>query len=77
MPHYFFHVRDSGGLTEDPEGTECADEAQARAEAIAGARDLMAEHVRMGLDVSNWCYEIVDDHGHRVMTVPFIEAIRR
>ncbi len=77
MPRYFFHVRANDGLVEDPERIECADEGSIREEAIEGARQLMAEHIRKGVDVSDWSYEIVDEHDRPVMTVAFSQAIRR
>ncbi len=76
MPRYFFHVREIVTLVEDEEGTECADGAAAREEAIRAARDVMAEHVRKGLDVSCWSFEINDEQGRPVMTVPFSAALR-
>ena len=77
MPRYFFHVREVVPLVEDEEGTECADDAQAREEAIEGARDVMAEYVRKGLDVSCWSFEIEDEQGRPVMTVPSSAALQR
>ena len=77
MPRYFFHVHEAAGVTEDPEGAECQDEAAARKEAIEAARDIMAEHVRKGLDVSGWSFEIVDERGRPALIVPFAEAVQR
>jgi hypothetical protein len=62
---------------EDPDGSECPDDASIRREAIEGAREIMAEHIRKGRDVSDWSFEIVDEDNRPVMTVPFSEAIRR
>ena len=76
MPRYFFHVRQDKDFVEDSEGVECTDSGHAKAEAIEGACDLMAEHILKGLDVSDWSYEIVDEDGRLVMTVPFAEAIQ-
>ena len=62
---------------EDPDGSECPDDASIRREAIEGAREIMAEHIRKGRDVSDWSFEIVDEDNRPVMTVPFSEPIRR
>ena len=39
---YFMHISDAHGFVVDEEGTELPDDAAARAEAIAAARDVMA-----------------------------------
>ena len=79
VSRYFFRVRDSSGFVEeeDPKGTECPDEASLKAEAVESARDVMAEYIRQGLDVSSWSYEVVDEHDRPVLTLPFSEAVRR
>ncbi len=77
MPRYFLHVREAGDLVEDPDGTEFPDEAAVRKEAVEAAREIMAEHIRKGLDVSGWCFEITDANGRSIMTVPFSEAVQR
>ncbi len=77
MPRYFFHVYETKGTVEDTEGIEFPDEAAARLEAMRAARDIMAEHIRKGEDVSGWLFEIADGSGWPIMTVPFSEAIRR
>ncbi len=77
MPRYCFHVRESDNFVGGPEGTECADDEHARVEAAVGVRDIMVEYIRKGLDVSGWVYEIVDEQGRPVMTVPFSEAVQR
>ncbi len=77
MPRYFLHVREAGDLVEDPDGTEFPDEAAVRKEAVEAAREIMAEHIRKGLDVSGWSFEVVDEDGRPVMSVPFSEAVQR
>lgn len=60
----------------DDEGSECPDLAAAKAKAIAAARDLMAEHVRLGrpLDLSHRM-EVADDHGKVLAVLPFREIV--
>ena len=77
MPRFFFHIRDSDGLVEDPEGIECRDPSAIRDEAVGAARDLMADHIRKGFDVSGWSYEVVDERGRPILTLRFAEAVRR
>ncbi len=77
MPRYFFHVREAADLVEDLDGIEFPDDAAAGAEAIEAARDIMAEYIRKGQDVSGWCFEIADGSSRPIMTVPFSEAVQR
>ena len=77
VPRYFLHVREAGDLVEDPDGTDFPDEAAVRKEAIEAAREIMAEHIRKGLDVSSWSFEVVDEDGRLIMSVPFSEAVQR
>ncbi len=77
MPRYFLHVREAGDLVEDPDGVDFPDVAAARMEAVAAAREIMAEHIRKGLDVSSWSFEVVDEDGRLIMSVPFSEAVQR
>ncbi len=73
----FFHVHETDGVVEDSDGLDFSDETAARREAIKAAREIMAAHIRKGLDVSGWSFEIADGSGWPIMAVPFSEAIRR
>ena len=79
MPRFFFNVHHRSGpdgVALDPDGDEMADVAMVREHALAVARDLIA---RTHLDsVSNWfdcAFEITDEHGRAVMTVPFTDIV--
>ena len=84
MPRYFFHLRHGAGpeglppgiLAMDPEGDDLAGPEEARAHALMVARDLIA---RARLDaVVDWftcSFEVADEDGHRVATVPFSETV--
>jgi len=74
MPLYFFHVCNGNGFTEDEEGRELADEAEARAAAVAGARDIMAEEMRSGQLNPASFIEVEDSEHRHLFTVPFSEA---
>ena len=79
MPRYFFNVRyrpGPGGLAVDPEGDELADVSAAREHALAQARDMIAR-TRTDL-VRDWmvcAFEVVDDDGKSVLTVPFSDTV--
>ncbi|WP_376778278.1 DUF6894 family protein [Rhizobium laguerreae] len=48
MPKYFFHVRRNDVFEEDVEGIDLASLEQAREEAIAAAREIIAERICAG-----------------------------
>ena len=74
MPLFFFHICNGNGFIEDEEGRELADEAEARASALAGARDIMAEEMRAG-QLNPASFIEVEDSEHRYLfTLPFSEA---
>ena len=77
MSRYFFHIHETEGTAEDVDGVEFPNEAAAHKEAVRAARDIMAEYIRKGRDVSGWSFEITDGSGWPVMAVPFSAAIRR
>jgi hypothetical protein len=73
MPRYYFHVRDGDDLRKDPEGIELPDLEAARAKAVSlacaswSAAPPDREH-------NDRTFEISDETGQRVLTVPFSEA---
>lgn len=76
MPRYYRHIRQGDQLIEDPEGIDLADLDAARAEAIEGIRDLVAEAIRQGKE--DWLMDgivIMDEAGRELMRIPFIEAL--
>ncbi|MCB5176587.1 MULTISPECIES: DUF6894 family protein [Microvirga] len=76
MPRYYRHIRQGDQLIEDPDGIELPDLARARAEALAGIRDILAEAIKRGADDSlDDAVVIADETGRELMTVPFIEAL--
>lgn len=78
MPRYYFHVRTTGDLVTDPEGSDLVDLMAARAEAIANARGAMSASILEGIDLSgSAAVEIHDDTGRLLMRVPYSDAIRR
>jgi len=73
MPHYFFRIINDID-TEDSEGLELDSLASARHKAVAFARDLAAEAVRLGgVDLNHRI--VVEDEAHDPMlTVTFRDA---
>jgi hypothetical protein len=75
MPRFFFHACRRGGRIEDPQGSDFIDLDAARADAVAAARELLAENIQIGADISDWWFEITDEPGMLLTTVPFRDAI--
>jgi len=76
MPRYYRHIRQGDLLIEDPEGIDLPDLAAARAEALEGIRDILAEAIRQGRD--DWLEQaivIADGTGRALTTIPFVEAL--
>ena len=76
MPRFFFRVRDGDGLSEDPEGSELPNLDAARAEALAAARQLVADRLRRGDLSGGQAFEICDDAGRLLATVSFGDAAK-
>ena len=79
MPRYFMNLRHrpgENGLAVDHEGDELADETLVRAHALHVARETIAKD-RMAT-LRDWMvcsFEITDEAGEHVMTVPFSEVV--
>ena len=78
MPVFFLHLRNGTEVTEDLEGEIFDDLASAKREALQGAREIMADHLRYGeaLGVRRE-FVISDEVGNLLSTVPFSAAIQR
>ena len=78
MPHCFLHVRNGPDLLQDPDGQELADLAAAKEEAVAVARDLMAECLRSGQPLGlGRMMVIADENGDITYEVAFRAALPR
>jgi len=79
MPRYFFNVRyrpGPTGLAVDPEGEELADVNAARETALAQARAMIARERHTFIrDWMDCAFEIVDEQGQPVLTVPFSDTV--
>lgn len=75
MSHYYFHLNNKNGSVRDLEGGDYADLDDARNEAIESAREIMAERIYIGQEADGSVFEIVDEAGRTVLTVPFETAM--
>jgi hypothetical protein len=73
----FFHTRKQGVLADDEQGAEFDSLEEAHREAIASAREIMAERIVMGRPIHGVSFEITDEHGKVVLTVPWEDALAR
>lgn len=79
MPRFFFNVRHRPGpegLAVDPEGEELADVNAARERALSQARVMIARERHTF--IRDWmvcAFEIMDEDGQPVLTVPFSDTV--
>jgi len=76
MPQFFLNVRDGDHLTRDVEGIEAANLEAARAEALAAARDVLGDELKNDQVQDNRQYEITDEAGQVVATIPLMDALK-
>ena len=72
---YYFNIRTASGIVEDPEGTKHPNIQAAREEALAKARDMIAEGDQKGDDRRGWHVEITNRANQPVLTVAFAEVL--
>ncbi len=75
MPTFFFHFRDGGELTEDPDGANLPDVDAARAKALKAAREAVAGGIKAGRLVLGQSIVITDDAGRELATVSAREVL--
>ena len=75
MPHFYLDVSDGDQVIQDLDGIDFADRETAIAEAVAGARDLVAHGIMQNEDVSGQTFIIRGNHGETVATVPFRDTL--
>lgn len=76
MPRYFFHVRDSDGLSEDNEGAILPGDEQARLEALKAAREMLAEKIIRDEVLDGTQFEVVRYDGSLIAKVPLRSVMR-
>jgi uncharacterized protein YoaH (UPF0181 family) len=77
MARYFFNVIAAADSIVDLEGSELPNMQSARTEGIEQIRELMADAIRSGFDISSRRIEIRDGSGTLLATMPFTDAIRK
>jgi len=75
MPRFFFDVVDGSEVTSDQEGVDFADVEAAMAEAVQGARDLVAHGIMRNEDLSGQSFSIRDETGQTVARLPFRDTL--
>ncbi len=70
MPRYYFHVTNGQETLKNPKGMDLPGNAAAREEAVVLARELKQGKVAPGRTWEDWFVTVVDQHGHRVDSVP-------
>jgi hypothetical protein len=75
MPKYYFHIRKGDVFEEAVEPIEADGREAVEEEAIEAARDLLAEGDLVGLDRRLWVFEVADESGTTILSMPFSEAI--
>jgi hypothetical protein len=76
MPRYYFHIRKDGHLEEDHEGAVFPSLDDACEEALQAAREMLAEKVLANDVIDGQQFEISDEDGYLLQTVPFRSALR-
>jgi hypothetical protein len=73
---YYLNVRTVDGLIVDKEGIELPDLGDVAEEASQAARDIVADRVKHGEKVDDGVFEVVDQAGVMVMTIPIRSVLR-
>jgi hypothetical protein len=75
MPRYFFNFRSLTSLSEDYEGEDFADLAAVEENAMASAKEIIAEGLLGGKPVlTDFSFEVRDAAGSLLLDFPFSEA---
>jgi len=72
---FYFHQRTRNGLLDDPDGSDLPDLAAAIAEALVAARQLWAEAILQQRDRAGELFEITDEQGRLLISVPLRDAL--
>jgi len=75
MPLYFFHLMHGDDVAHDLEGMRLPDIETAKAEAIASAREIMADAMLRGEKLGKRECQIADKTGTVLLTIRFEDAI--
>ena len=75
MTRFYFHVRDGDALRKDTIGVDLPSVDAAREEALASARDILADEIRHGEALDRRRFEVWDEAGVPHFILPFKGAI--
>jgi hypothetical protein len=75
MPRYFYDLADGGEVIKDPDGVDFVDLETAIAEAVGGAREVVAHGIMMNEDLSGQSFLIRDEDGQTRATVRFRDTL--
>jgi hypothetical protein len=75
LSRFYLHQQIANGIIEDPDGTEAVDLTAARHEAILAARQLLANAILTGAAPLGTAFQITDEAGQVLLTVPFRDAL--
>jgi hypothetical protein len=75
MGRFYFRLREDGELIPDEEGIDLPDLSAARREAIAAARELLAEAIKDGKPNVPEAFVIADEAGRELDTVPLAAVL--
>ena len=76
MPKYYFHIRTPLEMDVDDIGVDCKSVDDAVAQAMSAAKEIISEWVLDGQPVDTEAFEIADEEGVIVATVPFACVVR-
>ncbi|RFZ83824.1 hypothetical protein D0Y60_20895 [Shinella sp. WSJ-2] len=76
MPRFYFHIRDGDVHEIDPDGLEFASLEDAVVDARKAAREMLAEKLIANEHIDGQRFEIADETGNVVETVPFKSVLR-
>lgn len=75
MPKYYLNIRSKDGLIIDPDGIDRPDLDQVRAEAVAGAREILAAQLIAGEPLDGQQIEICSEAGELLDVIRFSDMI--
>ena len=75
MSLFYFHLRLSTHILVDREGSDCPDIDSARREAVAGARQILADAIKSGAESIPEAFVITDCEGREIGILPLVSVL--
>jgi hypothetical protein len=72
---FYLHIKDGANLIRDEEGVDLPTAADARAQALHAARELVADAVMSGRDLDADAFLIADQSGKQLTYLPLTDAL--